>query len=69
MYLGSLRDGIEFNLASIPEDVEYTAAEPFDREYMSGLFERARSMAAEGYPWVTDPYDLEAAAEKWRQAE
>ena len=69
LYLGSLRDGIEFNLASIPEDVEYTATEPFDREYMSGLFERARSMAAEGYPWVTDPYDLEAAAEKWRQAE
>lgn len=61
-----MRDGLKFHLASIPDDVEYTAKEPFDREYMSGLYERARSMAAEGYPWLTDPYGLESSADKWR---
>jgi hypothetical protein len=69
LYLGSVRDGLQFHLAAIPDDFEYTAKEPFDREYMRGLYELGRSMAAEGYPWVTDPYGLEAASNKWRPDE
>jgi hypothetical protein len=66
LYLGSVRDGIEFHLASIPDDFENTSQEPFDREYMNALFELGRSMAAQGYPWFRDPYRLEATSEKWR---
>ena len=66
LYLGSVRDGIEFNLASIPDDFEGTSKEPFDREYMNALYERGRSMAVEGFPWVTDPYGLEAASDRWQ---
>jgi predicted patatin/cPLA2 family phospholipase len=66
LYLGSLRDGLQFHLAAIPEDFENTSEEPFDREYMNALYERARSMAAEGYPWVTDFYGIESESEKRR---
>ena len=66
LYLGSVRDGLQFHLASIPDDFENTSSEPFDREYMNALYERARSMTVEGFPWVTDPYGLEAASDKWR---
>jgi Patatin-like phospholipase len=66
LYLGSVRDGLGFRLAFIPADVEYTAQEPFDREYMSGLYERARAMATEGYPWASDPYHLETEPGSWR---
>lgn len=66
LYLGSVRDGIEFRLAAIPEDFDMTPTEPFDREYMNALFERGRSMASQGYPWLKDPYRLEATSEKWR---
>ena len=66
LYFGSIRDGIEFNLASIPDDFENTSTEPFDRKYMNALFERGRSMAAAGYPWIKDPWGLEAAARRWR---
>ena len=66
LYLGSVRDGLEFHVASIPGDFGQRATEPFDRDYMVKLFERGRAMAVEGYPWVTDPYGLEAASKKWR---
>ena len=66
LYLGSVRDGLQFHLASIPEDFKDDSQEPFDRNYMVKLFERGRTMAAQGYPWVEDPYGLEAASKKWR---
>jgi predicted acylesterase/phospholipase RssA len=68
LYLGSVRDGIEFHLASIPDDFENTAQEPFDREYMTALFDRAYAMAVDGYPWRTDPYGLEATSDRWQPA-
>lgn len=64
MYVGSIRDGLHFNLAYIPEDFNLQPKEPFDREYMNALFERGRAMAAQGYPWVEDPYQLEAESGK-----
>ena len=66
LYMGSVRDGLKFQLASIPADFALRPDEPFDRNYMVKLFERGRTMALEGYPWVTDPYGLEAEANKWR---
>jgi hypothetical protein len=64
MYIGSIRDGLHFNLASIPEDFELQPQEPFDREYMNALFERGRAMSVRGYPWVEDPYHLEVESRK-----
>ena len=69
LYLGSVRDGLEFHLASIPEDFEAKSKEIFDPAYMVKLFERGRTMAAEGYPWLKDPYGLEAASKKWRPSD
>ena len=66
LYLGSVRDGLKFHLASIPEDFKVESNEPFDRNYMVKLYERGRTMALGGYPWVTDPYGLEAESKKWR---
>lgn len=69
LYLGSVRDGLQFHLASIPEDFEAKSKELFDPAYMLKLFERGRTMAASGYPWVRDPYGLEAASKKWRPSD
>lgn len=66
LYLGSVRDGLNYYLASIPGEFEMVPEEPFSREYMNALFEHGRSMAVEGYPWVTDPYDHEPASVHWR---
>ncbi len=63
MYLGTVRDGLEFNLAYIPKDVEYTAKEAFDPNYMRPLFERGRSMAEGGYPWTNIANELITSSE------
>jgi hypothetical protein len=62
MYLETVRDGLDFHLAYIPDDMEYTAMEPFDPVYMHTLFERGRSMAEGSYPWTTVPPDLGLSA-------
>jgi hypothetical protein len=66
LYLGSVRDGLTFHLASIPDDFVDNSKEPFDRTYMNALYERARSMAVEGFPWVSDPYGFESQSDRWR---
>jgi hypothetical protein len=66
LYLGSVRDGLTFHLASIPDDFVDNSKEPFDRTYMNALYERARSMAVEGFPWVRDPYGFESQSDRWR---
>ena len=65
MYALAQRDGIDFNLACIPDDFNASHPADFDTAYMRQLFERGRTMAAHGYPWLKHPpdYALEAAAE------
>lgn len=55
MYMGSVRDGLEFRLAFISNEIEHSATELFDTEYMSMLFEHGRSLAESGYPWLDKP--------------
>ncbi|MBT8440758.1 MAG: patatin-like phospholipase family protein [Gammaproteobacteria bacterium] len=55
LYLGTLRDGTGFKLASVPPDLELTANEDFDPAYMKALFELAYSLARNGYDWQTSP--------------
>jgi predicted acylesterase/phospholipase RssA len=55
IYLGSLRDQIEFSLASIPPDFSMASKEIFDPDYMRALFDIGYDMARDGYPWASSP--------------
>ena len=62
IYSIARRDGIDFNLASIPSDFSDVSAEPFDQRYMSALFDRGYDLASHNYSWVKAPPGLELAA-------
>ncbi len=55
IYLTSTRDGVDFNLASIPSTFNTPRLSEFDQDYMRALFEVGRSMAAAGFPWSKSP--------------
>lgn len=59
IYLSALRDGLEFQVTFLPTDSYRKTPEPFDREYMVELFERAHALAAQGYPWSDAPPGFE----------
>lgn len=60
MYLQTLRDGLDYNLAFIPADFDEKPKEAFDSAYMTALYERAYEMAKQGYPWHKVPPGFEA---------
>lgn len=55
IYLAAQRDGIDFNLAYMPESFTTPPEEPFDTEYMRELFQVGYDMAIQGYPWAKAP--------------
>lgn len=55
IYLATQRDGIEYHLAYIPESFNEESSEPFDKEYMTKLFNLGKQMAKEGYKWHSVP--------------
>ncbi len=55
VYLGALRDKIDFNLAYIPDEFDRKSQEAFDPEYMTALFKVAYDLARSGYPWEDKP--------------
>jgi predicted acylesterase/phospholipase RssA len=55
IYLGALRDEIDFNLAYIPASFKQESNEPFDPEYMQALYDLGYKMAESGYPWDKTP--------------
>lgn len=59
IYLGTQRDGLDYNLASIPGDFDEKPTEPFDPEYMQKLFDLGYRLAKAGYPWGKAPPGLE----------
>jgi hypothetical protein len=61
IYLATQRDGIEYHLAYIPESFDEESSEPFDKEYMTRLFNLGRQMAIDGYQWKRVPpgYDVD----------
>jgi predicted acylesterase/phospholipase RssA len=61
IYLQTCRDGLEFNLASIPPDFDAHSDGLFDPEYMRQLFETAFELAKAGYPWQKMPPELKTA--------
>ncbi len=55
IYLTSMRDHIDYNLAYIPSDFTAPKKSDFDVGYMRPLFERGRQLAEHGYPWRKYP--------------
>jgi predicted acylesterase/phospholipase RssA len=63
IYSVTKRDGIDFNLASIPADFSDTSDEPFDQKYMIALFERGYNLASHNYLWEKAPPGMELATQ------
>jgi predicted acylesterase/phospholipase RssA len=59
MYVLTQRDGIDYNLAFIPQDFNAPHPKDFDPGYMNTLFDRGYGMAEKGYPWQTTPPGFE----------
>ena len=59
IYSVTRRDGIDFNLASIPADFKEKSGEPFDQKYMVALFERGYGLASHDYSWAKAPPGME----------
>ena len=59
IYLDCQRDGLDYNLAYIPEDFDLKPNEDFDPVYMGKLFNLGYQLAAKGYPWGKAPPGFE----------
>ena len=55
IYLTAQRDGIEFNLAYIPETFTTPLTRPFDTVYMQELFRLGYELGSQGYDWAKVP--------------
>lgn len=55
IYLDCKRDGIDYNLAYIPDDFSIKPKEDFDPVYMGKLYDLAYQLAKNGYPWDKAP--------------
>lgn len=55
IYLTTQRDGVDFNLAFIPDSFNAPHTEDFDTEFMRQLYAVGYDMAAKGYPWQKKP--------------
>jgi predicted acylesterase/phospholipase RssA len=53
------RDGIDYNLAYIPDTFHEKPTEEFDAVYMGKLFDLGYDMARDGYPWQKLPPGFE----------
>jgi len=58
------RDGIDFNLATIPAEFNLKSDEPFDLRYMKALYEVGHSLGRRGYQWAKAPPGLAMEARR-----
>ena len=58
VYLAAQRDGLNFHLADIPDNVDMQPAEQFDPVYMRQLFDEGHNLAKLGYPWKRIPHEF-----------
>lgn len=63
IYLTTLEDGVEYNLAYIDSDFDAIHREEFDRGYMQALYRCAFDLAEKGYHWHRYPPGYEPATE------
>jgi hypothetical protein len=52
------RDGIDYNLAIIPNSFDFKAKEAFDPEYTKALFDLGYKLSKNGYNWLKAPPDI-----------
>jgi len=62
IYLGCLRDDLDYRLAHIPDDFHVRSREFFDPQYMKALFDMSFDLAAAGFSWKTAPPGFEPPA-------
>ena len=55
IYLIAERDGVDYNLAYIPQTFDAVHEEEFDTKYMRALFDTAYKMSRNGYRWHETP--------------
>ncbi|HYG89454.1 MAG TPA: patatin-like phospholipase family protein [Azospirillum sp.] len=55
IFIAAQRDGIDFNLAYIPETFTTELKEPFDTAYMNDLFNLGYALGSKGYQWAKTP--------------
>lgn len=55
IYSLAQRDGIDFNLASVPASFNMKLEEPFDTKYMNALFQVGYDLGKAGYDWAKVP--------------
>ena len=55
MYAAARREGLDFNLAFIPDEFDQKRKKLFDPQYMRKLFDLGCRMAATKYPWHKAP--------------
>ena len=55
IYVGSVRDGMQYKLAYIPTEFDEERESQFDPVYMRKLFDFAYALAKDGYPWINEP--------------
>ena len=58
LYAFCKKNGIAYNLAYIPEDLQDTSTEMFDPVFMTQLFDTGKNLARRGYPWQKVPPDF-----------
>jgi hypothetical protein len=58
-----VRDGVDYNLAYVPESFDEAANEVFDPDYMRTLFDLGYSLGKAGYPWEKTPPEWARAAD------
>jgi hypothetical protein len=59
IYQTTQKDGLDFNLAYIPDDFDEDPVEQFDPVYMKKLFDVGYDLANGGYPWEKLPPEME----------
>ncbi len=59
IYLDCQRDGLDYNLAYIPENFDLIPNEDFDPVYMGKLFDLGYRLSRNGYPWDKAPPGFE----------
>ena len=63
IYLKTQRDGVNYNLAYIPDDADLKPKDEFvDPEYMRQLFDLGYRLAKAGYPWHNAPPGFETGS-------
>lgn len=61
IYLTAQRDGVDFNLAYIPDEFDAPHPEQFDNAYMRALFAEGFERAEAGYTWRKEPPGFDTA--------